>query len=86
MIFDWGDMVLKAGDVHGEGGSKVPLFLLVILLWASQEMAFPMMSWCSKAVLHSCMKSSKVPTEIVALVMAFCLKVAAHVWATPLVM
>ena len=51
----------------------------------SQEMAFPVTSWCLNVVLNFAMKSAKVPRENVVPEMALWQKVAAQVRADPLV-
>ena len=52
----------------------------------SQEMAFPVTSWCLNIVLNFMMKSAKVPRENDVPEMALWRKVAAQVRADPLVM
>ena len=52
----------------------------------SQEMAFPVTSWCLNVVLNLATKSEKVPRENVVPEIALWRKVAAHIRADALVM
>ena len=59
---------------------------LVMHLVDSQEMAFPVTSWCLNVVLNFVTKSAKVPRENKVPEMVLWWKVAAQVRADPLVM
>ena len=62
-------------------------FLLFSIRWVdSQEMAFPVTSWCLNVVLNLAMKSAKVPRENDVPEMVLWRKVVAQVRAEPLVM
>ena len=62
-------------------------FLLFSIRWMdSQEMAFPVTSWCLNVVLNFVTKSAKVPRENNVPEIALWQKVAAQVRADPLVM
>ena len=62
-------------------------FLLFSIRWMdSQEMAFPVTSWCLNMILNFVTKSAKVPRENDVPEIALRQKVAAQVRADPLVM
>ena len=68
-----------------EGEYKL-FFTFFCMRWVdSQEMAFPVTSWCLNAVLNFVMKSAKVPRVNEVPKMALWRKVEAHVRADPLV-
>ena len=69
-----------------EGEYELFLAFFSIRLVDSQEMAFPVTSWCLNVVLNFMTKSAKVPRENLVPEMALWRKVAAQVRADPLVM
>ena len=69
-----------------EGEYELFLAFFIMRLVDSQEMVFPVTSWCLKVVLNLAMKSVKVPRENEVSEMALWRKVAAQVRADPLVM
>ena len=75
-------------EIYSVNEGKYELFLafFIIHLVDSQEMAFPVTSWCLNIELNLVTKSAKVPRENEVLEMALWRKVAAQVRADPLVM
>ena len=69
-----------------EGEYELFLVLFIMHLVDSQEMAFPVTSWCLNVELNFMTKSAKVPRENEVPEMALRRKVAAQVRADPLVM
>ena len=69
-----------------EGEYELFLAFFIMRLVESQEMAFPVTSWCLNVVLNFATKSAKVPRENEVPEMALWWKVAAQVRADPLVM
>ena len=69
-----------------EGEYELFLVFFIMRLVDSQEMAFPVTSWCLNVALNFVTKSVKVPRENEVPEMVFWRKVAAQVRADPLVM
>ena len=78
---------LKAEIYSVREGEYELFFLLFSMHWVdSQEIAFPVTSWCLNVVLNFVTKSAKVPRVNNVPEMAFWRKVAAQVRADPFVM
>ena len=74
-------------EIYSTSEGEYVLFLFFCMHWVdSQEMAFPVTSWCLNTVLNFVIKSAKVPRVNVVPEMALSQKVEAHVRADPLVM
>ena len=77
---------LKVEIYSVKEGEYELFFLLFSICWVdSQEMAFPVTSWCLNVVLNFVMKSAKVPRVNNVPEMALWRKVVAQVRADPLV-